>query len=42
MRRQLQLPVLELEVPPLSDSLEPGLRTRLEALLEIVAENRHR
>jgi benzoyl-CoA reductase/2-hydroxyglutaryl-CoA dehydratase subunit BcrC/BadD/HgdB len=34
--RQCGVPVLELEVPPLSDALEPAIRTRLEALVETV------
>ena len=34
--RQCGIPVLEVEVPPLSDALEPALRTRLEALVETV------
>ncbi len=36
VRRRLGLPVVEIEVPPVADSLEPGLRTRLEALVETV------
>jgi benzoyl-CoA reductase/2-hydroxyglutaryl-CoA dehydratase subunit BcrC/BadD/HgdB len=42
VRRQLGLPVLEIEVPPIADSLEPTLRTRLEALVEMVRSNRRR
>jgi benzoyl-CoA reductase/2-hydroxyglutaryl-CoA dehydratase subunit BcrC/BadD/HgdB len=34
IRDRLGLPVLELEVPPLSDALRAALRTRLEALIE--------
>ncbi len=34
VRSRLGLPVLEIEVPPLSDSIRPSLRTRLEALIE--------
>lgn len=34
--RQCGVPVLEVEVPPLSDALEPTLCTRLEALVETV------
>lgn len=37
--RQLGLPVIELEVPPVSDSMRPALRTRIEALME-TARNR--
>jgi benzoyl-CoA reductase/2-hydroxyglutaryl-CoA dehydratase subunit BcrC/BadD/HgdB len=39
VRTRLGLPVAEIEVPPVSDSVEPALRTRLEALIETVAEN---
>ena len=42
VRRRLDMPVVEIEVPPLTDSLEPGLRTRLEALVETVREHRQR
>jgi benzoyl-CoA reductase/2-hydroxyglutaryl-CoA dehydratase subunit BcrC/BadD/HgdB len=34
VRSRLHLPVLEIEVPPLSDSIRQTLRTRLEALME--------
>ncbi len=30
------MPVVEIEVPPVTDALEPTLRTRLEALVETV------
>jgi len=40
--RELGLAVVELEVPPLSDSMRPGLRTRLEALVETVRQQRGR
>ncbi len=42
VRRRLGIPVVEIEVPPITDSMEPSLRTRLEALIETVAENRKR
>jgi len=42
VRRRLDLPVLEIEVPPITDSMEPSLRTRLEALVETVTERRKR
>ena len=42
VRRQLNVPVMEIEVPPLCDGLEQTLRTRLEALVETVKENRRR
>ena len=35
-----RLPVIEMEVPPITDSMEPSLRTRLEALVETVLESR--
>ncbi len=34
------IPVVEIEVPPLSDALGPNLRTRLDALIETVKEGR--
>jgi benzoyl-CoA reductase/2-hydroxyglutaryl-CoA dehydratase subunit BcrC/BadD/HgdB len=40
IRRELELPVLELEIPPLSDSMRPTLKTRLEALVEIVKQQK--
>ncbi|MBL7218627.1 MAG: 2-hydroxyacyl-CoA dehydratase [Phycisphaerae bacterium] len=36
IRKNLGVPVLEIETPPLSDSMRPTLKTRLEALVEIV------
>lgn len=42
VERRLGLPVLEIEVPPLSDALQPGLRTRLEALIEVILSRRER
>jgi hypothetical protein len=38
--RKCGVPVIEIEVPPITDALEPTLRTRLEALVETVKENR--
>jgi len=40
VRSRLGIPVVEIEVPPLSDSVRPGLCTRLEALIETVREGR--
>jgi benzoyl-CoA reductase/2-hydroxyglutaryl-CoA dehydratase subunit BcrC/BadD/HgdB len=40
VRERLGLPVIELEVPPVSDALEPALRTRLEALVETAQHQR--
>ena len=34
VRNQLSIPIVEIEVPPISDALEPAIRTRLEALAE--------
>jgi len=42
VRSQLTLPVLEIEVMPLNDSIEPTLRTRLEALIETALSRRPR
>jgi benzoyl-CoA reductase/2-hydroxyglutaryl-CoA dehydratase subunit BcrC/BadD/HgdB len=33
---KLDIPVLEIEVPPVTDSMQPTVRTRLEALVETV------
>jgi benzoyl-CoA reductase/2-hydroxyglutaryl-CoA dehydratase subunit BcrC/BadD/HgdB len=42
IRGELGLPVVEIEVPPVTDAVEPSLRTRLEALIETVrAHNNH-
>lgn len=40
VRKRLGVPVTEIEVPPLSDSIEPTLQTRLEALVETVRSKR--
>jgi benzoyl-CoA reductase/2-hydroxyglutaryl-CoA dehydratase subunit BcrC/BadD/HgdB len=42
VREECGLPVLEIEVPPLTDAVYPSLRTRLEALVETVANRRSR
>jgi hypothetical protein len=42
VRQELDLPVVELEVPPVADPMWPTLRTRLEALVETVLERRKR
>ena len=36
IRDRLDVPVLEIEVPPVTDSIRPTVRTRLEALVETV------
>jgi benzoyl-CoA reductase/2-hydroxyglutaryl-CoA dehydratase subunit BcrC/BadD/HgdB len=40
IRSRLGLPVLEIEIPPLSDSMRATLNTRIEALVEIVQQQR--
>ncbi len=40
VRRRLDVPVLEIEVPPMTESMEPTLQTRLEALIETVKNGR--
>lgn len=37
---KLAVPVLEIEVPPVTDSIYPTLRTRLEALVETIRQQR--
>ncbi len=39
VQERLGLPVLEIEVPPLTDALIPALQTRLEALVETIKQN---
>ncbi|MFC1765902.1 2-hydroxyacyl-CoA dehydratase [Planctomycetota bacterium] len=40
MQEQGEVPMLEIEVPPLADAITPTLRTRLEALIETVRQRR--
>jgi len=40
--RRLGIPVVEMEVPPVTDAMRPTLRTRLEALVETVKGRRTR
>jgi benzoyl-CoA reductase/2-hydroxyglutaryl-CoA dehydratase subunit BcrC/BadD/HgdB len=40
VRENFDIPVLEIEVPPVTDSIRPTVRTRLEALVETVKERR--
>lgn len=42
VRQRLGIPVVEIEVAPISDAMEPSLRTRLEALVETVRQCRKR
>lgn len=40
VQKKLDVPVLEIEVPPVSDALRPSLETRLQALVEIIKSRR--
>jgi len=40
IRQSTSLPVIEIEVPSLCDSVEPTIRTRLEALIETIKQRR--
>ncbi|HOK53421.1 MAG TPA: 2-hydroxyacyl-CoA dehydratase family protein, partial [Armatimonadota bacterium] len=40
IKEQLGIPVVEIEVPPITDSMRPTLSTRIEALIETVRERR--
>jgi benzoyl-CoA reductase/2-hydroxyglutaryl-CoA dehydratase subunit BcrC/BadD/HgdB len=42
IQSSMDVPVLEIEVPPVCDAVLPGLRTRLEALVETVKHRRTR
>jgi benzoyl-CoA reductase/2-hydroxyglutaryl-CoA dehydratase subunit BcrC/BadD/HgdB len=42
VRDRIGLPTVQIEVPPITDAIEPTLRTRLEALVEIVSGRRRR
>ena len=42
VRDRCDIPVLEIEVSPVTDSVRPTLRTRLEALVETVKQRRER
>ena len=42
VQAELDVPVLEIEVPPLTDSMRPTLRTRAEALVETIKQRRKR
>ena len=39
-RRRLDIPAVEIEIPVLADSVETRIRTRLEALVEVVLARR--
>jgi hypothetical protein len=36
VREKFDIPILEIEIPPVTDSIQPTVRTRLEALIETV------
>ncbi len=40
VRNEMDIPAVEIEVPPLTDSMRPTLRTRIEALVETVKARR--
>jgi benzoyl-CoA reductase/2-hydroxyglutaryl-CoA dehydratase subunit BcrC/BadD/HgdB len=40
VKRELDLPVVEIEVPPLCDAMLPTLQTRIEALVEVARARR--
>jgi hypothetical protein len=40
VREKLDIPVLEIEVPPVTDSMCPTVRTRLQALVETIRQRR--
>jgi len=42
VRARLGIPVVEIEVAPISDAMQPTLRTRLEALVETVRQSREK
>ena len=42
VQEKLDIPVLEIEVPPVTDSMRPTLSTRLQALVETVKSRRHK
>jgi hypothetical protein len=41
VQERLGLPVLEIEIPPLTDAMNPTIRTRLEALVETIKERQY-
>ncbi|MHC5059587.1 MAG: 2-hydroxyacyl-CoA dehydratase [Planctomycetota bacterium] len=42
IRSRLDIPVIEIEVPPLTDAIQPVIRTRLDAMGETVKQRRNR
>ncbi len=40
IRKKCNLPVVEIEVPPVCDAMKPSLRTRFAALIEVIMERR--
>jgi hypothetical protein len=41
VRKEVNIPVLEIEVPPVCDAFETSLRTRISALIEIAKQRRN-
>jgi len=42
VQENIDIPVLEIEVPPVTDSMRPTVRTRLEALVETIKVRRRK
>jgi benzoyl-CoA reductase/2-hydroxyglutaryl-CoA dehydratase subunit BcrC/BadD/HgdB len=42
VQEKFDIPILEIEVPPVTDSMRPTLLTRLQALMETVKARRHK
>lgn len=42
IQAEIDIPTLEIEVPPVTDSIHPSLKTRIEALIETVKERRQK
>jgi benzoyl-CoA reductase/2-hydroxyglutaryl-CoA dehydratase subunit BcrC/BadD/HgdB len=42
VQEKFDIPILEIEVPPVTDSMRPTLLTRLQALIETVKARRHK
>lgn len=40
VEKNLGIPVVEIEVPPLSDAMQPALRTRIETLMDVARSRR--
>ena len=42
VQENFDIPILEIEVPPVTDSMRPTLLTRLQALIETIKARRHK